>query len=78
MKVIVKQTLFASIIGLNLLALPAAVQAGQDEHQRYLIQKATKAKQEAKQEQAHMAQDKPGEKCDASSKSAAADKQTSH
>lgn len=78
MKATIKDTLIAAIVGINLLALPAVAQAGQDEHQRYLIQKAIKAKQEAKQEQARMAQGTRGKDCDESSKSTAEDKQTSN
>ena len=68
MKATIKDTLSAALIGINLLALPLAAQAGQDEHQRYLIQKATKAKQDAKKEQARMEQAK-GKECDEPSKS---------
>lgn len=78
MKATIKDTLSAALIGISLLALPAAAQAGQDEHQRYLIQKAMKAKQEAKKEQAYKAQDKLDKHCDESSKSVTEDKQTSH
>lgn len=78
MKATIKDTLSAVVIGINLLALPLAAQAAPDEHQRYLIQKAMKAKQEAKKEQASMEQAKDKE-CDEPSKAShAGDKHDSH
>ncbi|HYD33758.1 MAG TPA: hypothetical protein VEA39_04240 [Methylophilaceae bacterium] len=75
MKATIKDTLSIAFFGISLLALPFVAHAAQDEHQRYLIQKAIKAKQEAKQQQA-----KPQEKkCDKSSEaSSTEDKQTSN
>ena len=73
MKTTFKAIVIAALTCIHALALPITAQAGQDAHQRYLIQKALQAKHEAKKEQA-----KQNKECDEAANTTDKDKQTSN
>lgn len=68
MKATIKNIIVIAVLGSGFAAIPT--QAAQSEHQRYLIQKAMKAKQEAKQQQAKAEDQKV---CDKSSEASASE-----
>jgi hypothetical protein len=75
MKATIKNIISAAVIGTSFFALPLSANAAQSEHQRYLIQKAMQAKQEAKREQAKQehAKNKDEKVCDDASKASHAE-----
>lgn len=74
MKAMIKNMTVIAILATGLAAVPA--QAAQSEHQRYLIQKAMKAKQEAKQQQQAKVEEQ--KVCDKSAEASSEAQQTSH